>query len=269
MKLSEAALLLRNAGIDNARGEARILFREIGKIKESELYGGDPDSSSEELISAIERRRSREPLQYILGKCDFYNETYLVTPDCLIPRQDTECLVDYAVRNIPEGENFLDLCTGSGCVAVSTLKNTRTTTALAVDISPEALAVAKENAEKNGVADRLTLTELDVLTEEAEGEYFAILSNPPYVPERAYSALEPELYFEPRLALVGGGEDGCLFYERIVSVYKSKIKQGGFIALEIGYDQAERLCSLAREHGLRCEILPDLSGLDRVAVLKK
>lgn len=269
MRLSELTERLRRAGIENAREEARLLFSHLGGYRREELLLSDPTLTGDEIEEAARRRERREPLQYIIGRVDFYRESYRVCADCLIPRQDTECLVDYAVRNIPEGENFLDLCTGSGCVAVSTLKNTRGTTALAVDISCGALAVAKENAEKNGVADRLTLTELDVLTEEAEGEYFAILSNPPYVTERAYSALEPELYFEPRLALVGGGEDGCQFYERIVSVYKSKIKQGGFIALEIGYDQAERLCSLAKEHGLRCEILPDLSGLDRVAVLKK
>lgn len=268
MKLSEAALLLRNAGIDNARGEARILFREIGKIKESELYGGDPDSSSEELISAVERRRSREPLQYILGKCDFYNETYLVTPDCLIPRQDTEILVDYAVKNLPDGAYFIDLCTGSGCIAISTLKNTNGTRATAVDISSAALDVAKKNAARCEVADRIEFSKSDVLSGKIKDGAFAILSNPPYVTTEAYKSLDPEIYREPKEAFLGG-DDGLIFYRRITGLYKDAIPKEGFIAFEIGYDQGAAISEIAETNGMSAEILKDFSNNDRVAVLKR
>ena len=268
MKLSEAIALLSGAGIENPRGEARILFREIGKVKDSELYGFDPSSDSPELMRAIERRTKREPLQYIIGKCDFYNECYEVTPDCLIPRQDTEILVDYAVKNLPDGAHFLDLCTGSGCIAISTLKNTKNTHAIAVDLSDGALAVAKRNAESLCVSDRIEFIGTDVLKSKIDVDVYAILSNPPYVTESAYASLEPEIYHEPREAFVGGA-DGLIFYRRITELYKDSILNGGFIAFEIGYDQADALLNIAKENLLSCEIIKDYSGNDRVAVLKK
>ena len=268
MKLSEAAALLSGAGIENPRGEARILFREIGGIKDSELYGFDPSSDNAELTRAIERRTRREPLQYIIGKCDFYNESYEVTPDCLIPRQDTEILVDYAVKHLPDGAHFLDLCTGSGCIAISTLKNTKNTHATAVDLSEGALAVARRNAESTCVSDRIKFINADVLKNKIDVDAFAILSNPPYVTESAYTELEPEIYHEPREAFVGGA-DGLIFYRRITELYKDAISNGGFIAFEIGYDQADALLNIAKENLLSCEIIKDYSGNDRVAILKK
>lgn len=269
MRLSELTARLKGAGIENARDEARALFAHLGGYRREELIFSDPELSGEEIEEAAKRREAREPLQYIIGSVDFYRESYEVHPDCLIPRQDTELLVDYAVRNIPEGECLLDLCTGSGCVAISTLKNTKGTRAVAIDISDAALRIAERNAERNGVCDRIAIKRCDVLAEEMTGEYFAVLSNPPYVTETAYSSLEPELYFEPRLALVGGGEDGCEFYERITSVYKTKIKPNGFIAFEIGFDQGGCLRRIASAHGMECEIIKDYSGNDRVAVLRQ
>jgi release factor glutamine methyltransferase len=188
----------------------------------------------------------------------------------LIPRADTEHLVDFAVRNIPSGELFIDLCTGSGCVAISTLKNTKNTSALAVDISPDALKVAAENAEANGVSERLTLIEGDAMSEDwlPNTRPFAILSNPPYVSEAAYAALEPEIYREPKCAFVGGS-DGGDFYRAIIPMAARVIKDEGFAALEIGYDQAELIRSIAGECGLCSEIIKDYSGLDRVAVIRK
>ena len=141
MRLSSAVSRLTEAGIDEARAEARILFSRIGKINECELLF-DPECDSAELDSAIEARARRTPLAYILGEADFYRENYIVTPDCLIPRPETELLVDYAVHHIPSGARFADICTGSGCIAISTLKNTGDTTAIALDLSIGALEVA-------------------------------------------------------------------------------------------------------------------------------
>lgn len=268
MKLSEATALLEGAKIENARAEARIIFREIGKIKDSELYGRDPSSDSELLTAAFERRCKREPLQYIIGHCDFYNETYEVTPDCLIPRQDTEILVEYAVKHIPSGAQFLDLCTGSGCIAISTLKNTKDTHATAVELSKPALSVAKRNAERYGLSDRIEFINKDVLSGKIEGKVFAVLSNPPYVTEAAYTKLDPEIYHEPREAFLGG-TDGLIFYRRLTALYRDSVCDSGFIAFEIGYDQADALSDIAKENNMTCEILKDYSGNDRVAVLKK
>ena len=128
--------------------DARILWRELSG--QSALFPpkAEDESNSPALKDAIERRAKREPVQYILGKVGFYREEYEVSPDCLIPRQDTEILVDTAVRLLPRGARFIDLCTGSGCVAISTLCNTSSTEATAVDVSGAALEIAKRNAEK-------------------------------------------------------------------------------------------------------------------------
>ncbi len=269
MKLSEAISALSRAGIASARAEARRLFSHFEGIPEYKLIADDPEAQSEALVRAVERRCQREPLQYILGKAGFYKELYKVTPDCLIPREDTEILVDYAVKNLSRGAAFFDLCTGSGCIAISTLKNTVDTTALAVDISEAALAVAKENAERLGVLERIELLRLDVLrdpppcTKKAD----AILSNPPYVASDVYPKLEKEIFHEPKAAFVGG-EDGGDFYRHITKTYKSLLSDGGFIAYEIGYDQSELIGEIARAENMSAEIINDLSGNPRVAVLK-
>ena len=268
MRLSEAIKILQDAGIENPRYDARTIFELIGGIPKSQLILTDAESNSPELLSAIERRKGREPLQYILGEVDFYRETYEVSPACLIPRQDTEILVDFAVNNLPSGCRFIDICTGSGCIAVSILKNTEQTRAAAVDISSEALEVAKRNAERNGVFERVDFILADALDKAVGGEFFAIISNPPYVSDRDYNNLEPEIYFEPKIAFVGGAS-GLEFYERIIALYKEKLASSGFFALEIGFDQGEALKNLAKAHDMKCEIIKDYSDKDRVAVLRR
>ncbi len=268
MTLNEAVKILYDAGISSALYDARELFRHFARSDESELVLKTARSDCPELIDAIMRRAKREPLQYIIGSVSFYREEYFLSPDCLIPRSDTEILVDCAVKNLGEGAKFLDLCTGSGCIAISALKNTVGTTAVAVDISAGALEMAKKNAIHNGVAERLTLIECDVLGRIVEGKYDAILSNPPYVTSKAYEGLEPEIYYEPKSAFVGG-EDGGDFYRCITKNYRDSLRDGGFIAYEIGFDQAEMLSQIASDCNMSCEIIKDLSGNDRVALLGK
>lgn len=268
MKLSYAIKLLCDSGVPSADYDARELFCHFGGFKRSELYFSDPESENEALLSAISRRAAREPLQYIIGEVGFYGETYRVTPACLIPRADTEALVEYAVKNIPEGEAFLDICTGSGAVGISTLLHTKGTTATLVDISPDALEIAKENAKQGGAIERAKFVLADALTEAVEGEVFAVLSNPPYVSEEEYASLEKEIYFEPRLAFVAE-KNGILFYERLTELYRDKIKEGGFIAYEIGYRQRAELERIAKENRMTVEFVRDLSGIDRVAVLRQ
>ena len=264
MTLKEAINMLTEAGIDSPLYDARELF----KIYCSEPVMMSTECNDPKLLSSIERRKNREPLQYIIGEVGFYREDYFVSPACLIPRSDTEILVDYAVKNLPEGALFADLCTGSGCVAISTLKNTKNTRALAVDISPDALDLARKNAERNGISDRIEFKEADVMAEEVTGRIFALLSNPPYVSDSAYTLLEKEIYHEPKIAFVGG-IDGGDFYRRLTELYCNLIDEKGFIAYEIGYDQAELMQSIAEKHNMTCEIIKDLSGNDRVAVMRK
>ena len=265
--LKEAIIKLKEAGVPSPDYDARELFRTFGKtgIGPITLLS---QSDSAELQDALERRAAREPLQYIIGSVGFFREEYKVTPDCLIPRADTEILVEYAVKHIPDGESFADLCSGSGCIGISTLKNTTGTRCDSFDISDGAINLTKENAERNGVADRLRAIKKDLLREDIEGEYFAILSNPPYIPKEVYEGLDKEIFSEPEIAFVGG-ESGLIFYERLIPVCKERIKPCGFIAFEIGYDQAESLTALAHQNGLSCEIIKDYSGNDRVAILRK
>ncbi len=266
MKLSEAIRRLSDAGVPNAAYDAKELFCHFGAESRASLLIGDAECNLPELEAAVKRREAREPLQYIIGKVFFYNEEYLVNENCLIPRPDTEILVEYACSAIPDGERFLDLCTGSGCVGISTLKNTKNTAAILADISEGALEIAKENARLSGVYERAEFRHADVTEEIIEGEFFAVLSNPPYVTEEAYAGLENEIYFEPKIAFVGG-EDGLRFYRSITEKYKDKIKPNGFIAYEIGYDQGAAIAEIARSAGMSCKIIKDLSGCDRVAVI--
>ncbi len=268
MTLSEATKQLKAAGIEDARHEARVLFSHFGQMKLSELIATDAESDSPDLLSAIKRREMREPLQYIIGECAFYNEVYKVSEAVLIPRSDTEILVDYAVKNLPDGAKFLDLCTGSGCVAISTLNNTKNTHAIAVDISSAALEIANKNAERIGVRERIEFLCADILKEKISENCFAILSNPPYVTKNAYESLEKEIYHEPIQAFLGG-EDGLVFYRSIIEQYRDAIPNDGFIGFEIGYDQGIAISDIAKKADMTCKIIKDYSQNDRVAILTK
>lgn len=269
MTLKEATALLEAAGVNAPAHDAREIFAHFEGFDTATLLTRPDTPASEKTEAAIHRRANREPLQYIVGEVYFCNEVYSVSPDCLIPRPDTEILVEYAMKNIPRGENFLDLCTGSGCIAVSTLCGTADTTAVAVDISEAALEIARKNAERNGVADRLSFLHASVLEPlPLEEKYFAILSNPPYIDEEVYRGLEKELFHEPKIALVAEGR-GAIFYERLVPLGLSLVKDGGFIALEIGYDQGDLLRNLAAGNGASIEIIKDYGGNERVAVIRK
>lgn len=266
--LKAATELLSSAGIDSPRDEARRIFSAIGHIPAHATVSPDCSTDLPEVHDAILRRAKHEPLQYIIGEVDFYRESYKVTPDCLIPRSDTEVLVDFAVKNLPRGASFLDICTGSGCIAISTVKNTKNTRAIAVDISEGALKIARENAERNGVTDRIEFIKGDALLGSFGENIFAVLSNPPYVADAVYEKLERDIFFEPREAFVGG-DDGANFYRALTPMYRDVIHEHGFIAYEIGYDQGELIKGIAKECGMTAEIIKDYSGNDRVAVLRR
>lgn len=243
---------LKAAGIENAVGEAYILYEEF---------------CGEELEKAVERRINREPLQYILGKWEFFREEYFVSPDCLIPRSDTELLVEWLVKNLPQGARLLDLCTGSGCIAISTAKNRPDATALGADISEAALALAKKNAAHNGV--NCDFVYADVLTESPFSEQFDCISaNPPYITSEAMSTLAPELSHEPALALCGG-DDGMDFYRAIVKNFGKNLKADGCFAFEFGYDQRDAAKALANANGFEFTEIYDYGGNFRAAIFKR
>lgn len=257
MSLDEIIDRLLSAEIENARQEAVWLCERL---------------TDEALEQAVRRRCEGYPLQYLLGEWDFYRQTYEVSEDCLIPRADTEILVEKGISLLPKGARFLDLCTGSGCVAVSVLCERRDTRGVAVDLFEPTLALAERNARKNGVADRLTLIRADVLQSPPpsvpSGQFDAIFSNPPYIRADVMPTLQREVQFEPAAALCGG-EDGLDFYRAILKEWQTVLKKDGFFLFEIGYDQGKALCSLGVAYGLQATLYPDYGGRDRVVLLKQ
>lgn len=262
---------LSQAGIDQPAYEASLLLEHFAGVSYATLMTDrDRVYDLPALESAVTRRLSREPLQYILGEWDFYGCTFRVTPDCLIPRPDTEILVETAIKALPRGARVADLCTGSGCIAVATLYHRPDVTADALELYPQTLALATENANRNGVTDRFNPIEADLLGDGSaklspRAPYDAILSNPPYIPTADIAALSPEVHKEP-IAALDGGEDGLIFYRAILRDYAPLVKPGGLILLEMAYDQAEDLKALAAQYlpEASVEILRDLGGNDRV-----
>lgn len=260
---------LKSIGSEEPQSEAKIILHELFGASNSEmLLSPERDYASEQLTSLLERRAAREPLQYILGYAYFCDEKYYLNRDTLIPRSDTEMLVTVAVRLLKFKGRFADLCTGSGCVAISTLARRLDSSAVAVDISEGAAEMAKKNAVENGVQDKLEVICADIRSMPLEGQFDAILSNPPYIKSAVVDTLSPEVAHEPRIAL-DGGEDGMDFYRFIIGSYEKHLAAGGFFAFEIGYDQKEDITALAEELGMSCEIAYDYSENPRVAVLKR
>lgn len=229
--------------------------------------------------AAALRVEKGEPLAYVIGEWYFWRQTYRVTPDVLIPRADTEHLVEQIISRLPRGGRFLDLCTGSGCVAISALCDRNDARADAVDISSGAVKIAKYNAENHGVADRCKIFCADAkegacaefLRKENgtdSGVYDIIVSNPPYIQSDVIETLSVQVKAEPRGAL-DGGTDGMDFYRAFLSLYPPLLKQGGTILFEIGYDQAELIKEAAyAASASECTVLRDFGGNDRVAVIK-
>jgi len=269
MTYREICKRLEDAGIENARWDAEcLILHHVCVSRASLLSDLDRNFDDPALLDAVKRRCEREPLQYLLGEWEFYRQTYTVSPDCLIPRADTELLVEEAIRRLPQGARFADLCTGSGCIAISVLAERTDTQAFALEKFPATLALAKKNAERNGVLDRFSPICADVLdTPPALPRLDAILSNPPYIATEVIETLSPEVKREPRAAL-DGGEDGLLFYRAILDAYAPLLTPDGFVLFEIGYDQGDALVALGKAHGFsHVEILRDLGGCDRVAYL--
>ncbi|MGM9636976.1 MAG: peptide chain release factor N(5)-glutamine methyltransferase [Eubacteriales bacterium] len=225
----------------------------------------DDPAERERLYTQVD---SGTPLAYLIGEWYFWRYTFKITPDCLIPRPDTERVVEAALDNLPENGRFADLCTGSGCIGISILGERGDARGVAVDVSEGALAVAAENADRIGVVERMAFITSDLLTDDPlTGEFDLILSNPPYIPS-ADLAKYPDLAAEPAIAL-DGGLDGLIFYRRFLDAFLRHLAPAGAFVFEIGYDQGESLCRLADDRGLSCEILRDYGGNDRVAVVRR
>ena len=237
---------------------AEIPYNRLNKYKASTF----PAALMPRLEELVSRRKSGEPLQYILGKWEFMGLPFYTRPCALIPRQDTETLVEQVLKIVKPGMKVLDLCTGSGCVLISVLKNAPELTGMGSDISKTALLVAKENAKLHEVDAEWVRSDLfDNITE----TFDVIMANPPYIPTGEILSLMPEVRdFEPENAL-DGGADGLDFYRKIAGQVKDYLNPGGYVYMEIGYDQGEAVSELMRNAGFtEVEVIKDLARNDRV-----
>ena len=216
----------------------------------------------EQYREALVRRAQRIPLQQITGYQEFMGLRFKVTPDVLIPRQDTEILVEEVMRYLHDGMHILDMCTGSGCILLSLLKYSNDCEGTGCDISEKALKVAEENAEKLSLNASFVQSNL---FENISGKYEFIVSNPPYIPTGVIPTLMEEVRDHEPVSALDGREDGLYFYREIVEKAGEYLYPGGMLFFEIGYDQAEKVSSLMREAGYQeVTVCKDLAGLDRV-----
>lgn len=266
----------KQKNIESPRLDAEVLLSHILGRERIYLYVHfDEPLEPAELAryrEAIKQRVQRVPVAYIIGEKEFMGLTFKVTADTLVPRPDTEILVQAAVERLRargETPRFADIGTGSGAICLSILHFLPKAQADTVDISPAARAIAEENAAALEVADRVTFHTGDLLAPLAGQCYDAILSNPPYIPDGDIAALAPEVRLkEPRTALAGG-KDGLDFYRRLTADAPAHLKDGGFLAVEVGIHQAAPVAALAVPAFSRTEILKDYAGIERVVIAWK
>jgi len=284
---------------DRARLDSEtLLLHVVGKNKAWLLAHAEedlPEDQADRFLGLIERRKAGEPIQYITGETEFYGLPFRVTPDVLIPRPETEHLVEKAIEfasisnSFVSGHDFshaasppedtralapalriLDIGTGSGAIAIALAHHLPTAQITAVDISAAALAIARENAERNGAAGRIRLLESNLLAAFTGEQFDLIASNPPYVPTADRDSLSVEVRnHEPALALFAG-KDGLDIYQRLIPVAFAALTSGGHLLLEIGYGQSDSISALLEGTGFtHIEFVPDLQGILRVACAQR
>jgi release factor glutamine methyltransferase len=264
---------LASAGIESGEQEAHWLIEHaLGLSSLVQAIERDRALSRGEIEAVqtlVARRVSREPLQYLLGTQEFYGMEFVVTPAVLIPRPETELLVEQVVRRISleQPANVVDVCTGSGCVAVAIARGRPRIQVMGTDISGPALAIAQENARRQAVADRITWLEGDLLKPLAgknlEGSVDVIVSNPPYI--------QPEVkHFEPRQALVAGSR-GTEYHERLLCEATRYLTPGGALMMEIGMGQGPAVRQLVEKVGgyESAQVLQDAAGIERVVIVER
>lgn len=267
----EGEARLAESEIDEAALDARLLLEFVCRTDRNTLLAhGDREVAAEECEryrNLIERRAAHVPLQHLTGEQDFMGLTFAVNKNALVPRQDTEVLVEEAMKQIHDGMRILDLCTGSGCILLSLLHYSNDCEGVGTDLSPLALALAEKNYE------RLRQKRPEMKARFLEGDLFAaleerfdiIVSNPPYIETDVIGTLMPEVRAHEPLMALDGGTDGLVFYRRIAEQAGAYLNGGGMLFFEIGCGQAEAVCGLMEKAGF-CEItvVKDFAGLDRV-----
>ena len=268
--LADGTKMLTQAGIDEAELDARYILEYITGLNSAQYFIHSEDiiekNKAEEFFRLIERRSKRIPLSYVIGTRDFFGLTFKVDENVLIPEQETEILVEEVIKH-SEGKTVLDMCTGSGCIAISIALFGKPSKVAASDISEKALEVARQNA-KCLKAGEISFIQGDMFENVTE-KFDIIVSNPPYIETGEIDELMPEVRdYLPRLAL-DGDEDGLKFYRIISKEAVKKLNKNGRIFYEIGYNQSRAVASILLENGFTdIKVIKDYSGLDRIVMAK-
>jgi release factor glutamine methyltransferase len=273
--LKTAAEILQASGINEPRREANSLLAfALGKDKTFLIAHSDYKLSGEEekrFLESLRRRANREPLQYITGRQEFYGLDFTVTPDVLIPRPETELIVENAIEILRDTRSpvFCEVGTGSGCISVSILHEVKAAKAVSLDISAEALKIAALNAARHRVSDRIELKVSDVFSIFTNEKFDLIASNPPYIPFGEIENLQPEVRdFEPLTALTDD-KDGLSIIEKIINESPRFLKSGGYLLMEIGFGQSEKAREyFAPDKWENVEFLFDLQNIPRTIKAK-
>jgi len=259
---------------NQARQEIERLFEEVTGLRKTDLYLEPERSFSRDEVNRfrafVSKRKERMPLAYVLNKAPFYNEELEVNEHVLIPRPETEILVERFIERSgfrkEDSFRFLDLGSGSGAIAVAVLRHFKNAQATCSDISTDALSVTRKNLISYNLDGRAEIIHSDLFENLGQRQWDAILSNPPYVAPEEFTGLEPEIFYEPRLALAGG-DDGYSFYRRIIHQTPVYLKKGGWLIVEMGASQAQRVENwLGAENFEKIQIFRDYCGKDRVAM---
>lgn len=266
--LNKGREILKAAEIADYELDAWYLMEYVCKMEKSQYYLKSKEEIEpekwQEYEVLLKKRAEHIPLQYITGSQEFMGLEFKVNSQVLIPRQDTETLVEEALKVLEPGMSVLDMCTGSGCIVVSLMKHKEGLTGMASDISKQAILVAKENAKQNQVEVEFVSSDL---FKSITGNFDMIISNPPYIPTDVIAGLMPEVKnFEPMEAL-DGKEDGLYFYREIASEAGKFLNSNGYLYFEIGHDQGGRVAAIMEENGYRnVRVVKDLAGNDRVVL---